>query len=881
MSETLMLNAGKPKPQFTSAAPDFKMGGLLPATRSDVLRNYRVQKSAYNEFEQQAMDEARAAGQPYVTPCMRILSITLCFDGTNNHEPSDSIARPSTTTNVARLFHASLGGSGKKAEENEGFYRYYMPGVGTEFKEIGEFEPSTLGLMMSIGGENRVNWGLTRLIDALKRACGDTYLDTDEAYALVQKMGTSVTEDAFGASLFKSSYARREEALKQPLAELKSQIDACHRAKSIAPIRAMRLFVYGFSRGAAEARAFATWLEALTKVEVEGSTCYLFAGVPIKIVFMGLFDTVASVGIPYMVPFAAGHMSWADGSMRLPDSEAFLEHCVHMVAAHEQRSCFPVDSIRRKANPDDPECVSTYRNGTYEFVYPGMHSDVGGGYPHGDQGKSAEGGKEVLSQIALHHMYDEAYKVGAPLQAPPEALDEELKIRWPWLIMDNSTSIEYEVGPTLINRFNTWLDNMDNGPLEEVMAREAGLITGWRINRYAKGRARFTRSYSNVMKVAKNEAGQPETPDMNADEVKAFQKLHQLQLAEDVARLKGESPPVLSEADEKQRDVWRHIKRNYEARTATSPGIPEFNTSKAFEPNLDCQQLVNAMADFRRDYVPEWTWNASEVLGLGTLANTVVGGLVYMTNSQDEAQHYADLRAAGEACEAQLFDHQGKPVDDRAWLIVGLFDEHVHDSRAWFMNSALNERELFSDYFRYRSIFFDNESNNPLSLVVAGGQVIGVGLAVASVGLSVKRHDPRFLVGLILPTLGTPVFRGKVGLPIISAFDTVTGRALPMLEGLETIRAYTKATGSVVKAVQALPVPPALTEENATTDELIAVLKGVPAPWKVQQQTANNDIAYRPSPRGPVIDSNDQAIAALIGEYVIGAPYELDIDSIV
>ena len=77
---------------------------------------------------------------------------------------------------------------------------------------------------------------------------------------------------------------------------------------------------------------------------------------PIKIVFMGLFDTVASVGIPYLAPFAAGHMGWADGTLRLSDSEAFLEHCVHMVAAHEQRSCFPVDSIRRKANPDDPNC---------------------------------------------------------------------------------------------------------------------------------------------------------------------------------------------------------------------------------------------------------------------------------------------------------------------------------------------------------------------------------------------------------------------------------------------------------------------------------------------------------------------------------------------
>ena len=118
------------------------------------------------------------------------------------------------------------------------------------------------------------------MIDSLKRVSGDTYLDNGDAYALVQKMGTSLTEDALGVTLFKNSYDRRKEVLDQPLAELKAQIDAAHTGKTIAEIKAIRLFVYGFSRGAAQARAFANWLEALTKVEVEGTTCYLFAGLP-------------------------------------------------------------------------------------------------------------------------------------------------------------------------------------------------------------------------------------------------------------------------------------------------------------------------------------------------------------------------------------------------------------------------------------------------------------------------------------------------------------------------------------------------------------------------------------------------------------------------
>ena len=49
-------------------------------------------------------------------------------------------------------------------------------------------------------------------------------------------------------------------------------------------------------------------------------------------------------------------------------------------------------------------------NGKYplyatEVVYPGMHSDIGGGYPPGDQGKAnGEDDALLLSQIALHDM---------------------------------------------------------------------------------------------------------------------------------------------------------------------------------------------------------------------------------------------------------------------------------------------------------------------------------------------------------------------------------------------------------------------------------------------------------------------------------------------
>lgn len=67
-------------------------------------------------------------------------------------------------------------------------------------------------------------------------------------------------------------------------------------------------------------------------------------------------------------------MAWADGTMELPDN-ALIKRCVHLVSAHDQRLCFPLDSICR-ADGRYPEYA-------VEVVYPGMHSDIGGGYPPG------------------------------------------------------------------------------------------------------------------------------------------------------------------------------------------------------------------------------------------------------------------------------------------------------------------------------------------------------------------------------------------------------------------------------------------------------------------------------------------------------------------
>ncbi|HBR4216197.1 TPA: DUF2235 domain-containing protein, partial [Klebsiella pneumoniae] len=144
---------------------------------------------------------------------------------------------------------------------------------------------------------------------------------------------------------------------------------------------------------------------------------------PVSVEFLGLLDTVASVGVAHVVPVADGHMSWADGTMELPDDETYgglIKKCVHLVSGHEQRLCFPLDSVRR-ANGKYPPCAR-------EVVYPGMHSDIGGGYPPGDQGKAnGEDDSLLLSQVVLHDLYASAFSAGAPLKVPLQALPEDKK----------------------------------------------------------------------------------------------------------------------------------------------------------------------------------------------------------------------------------------------------------------------------------------------------------------------------------------------------------------------------------------------------------------------------------------------------------------------
>ncbi|MGA7306802.1 MAG: DUF2235 domain-containing protein, partial [Rhodothermales bacterium] len=127
--------------------------------------------------------------------------------------------------------------------------------------------------------------------------------------------------------------------------------------------------VFGFSRGSAAARAFVN--------EVMKFNCTddsFWGGARIKVRFLGLFDTVASIGVPgdddNNNAFAA---SGLDGPIVLDVAPDAVDCAYQLTAGDEQRENFPLSSLRSAANAPLPESWS-------EIELPGAHSDIGGGY---------------------------------------------------------------------------------------------------------------------------------------------------------------------------------------------------------------------------------------------------------------------------------------------------------------------------------------------------------------------------------------------------------------------------------------------------------------------------------------------------------------------
>lgn len=377
-------------------------------------------------------------------PCWMDLQFSIFFDGTRNHLMESKASE--SHSNVARLFDTC------KHKPTNGQFRLYVQGVGTPFPDIGEDEPHADGAQSGANGDLRLRYAFLYMANELARILtGDVIVPEtipDTSAAVQDKAQVKVWR------------RKLEEMLANPM-------------PGAPTIPMITLDLFGFSRGAAAARAFLNHL-----IEWTGDGQAQVCGIPLRVRFMGLFDTVASVTFADSFPFPFnGHLGWAKPEyMIIPQ---FVEQCVHMVAGHEARNSFPLTTIgveREKARP------------RIEIVYPGVHADVGGGYGPNAQGKGTHIGQhqvrqdqyDMLSQIPLNDMYERACAAAVPL-IPMAALG------------DAQLTDAFAISPELQRSFNahqtTLQQHRGGAPLMRLLQSHYVTYMGWR--RDVLPRARF------------------------------------------------------------------------------------------------------------------------------------------------------------------------------------------------------------------------------------------------------------------------------------------------------------------------------------------------------------------------------------------------------
>ena len=145
---------------------------------------------------------------------------------------------------------------------------------------------------------------------------------------------------------------------------------------ALEPTAADRIVVFGFSRGAALARKFAGMALARNEKRTrEGKD-------PIEIAFLGVYDTVAAMdGIHRRGEEISSDVVFENGTL-----DPGILRAVHIVSLDEDRVAFSPTLINRD---------QTYPERVTEVWFPGVHSDIGGGYWH-----------DGLSDVSLTYMIE-------------------------------------------------------------------------------------------------------------------------------------------------------------------------------------------------------------------------------------------------------------------------------------------------------------------------------------------------------------------------------------------------------------------------------------------------------------------------------------------
>jgi hypothetical protein len=308
-------------------------------------------------------------------PVLKRLRLGVFFDGTGNNRYRDE-AR-GRETNVVRLFKVYHDNTDEEAVR----HKLYLIGLGAVDSANETFTDADRGRQAT--GAARVQRGRD-VITASRGQAIDLRAISGEEQGLGSGLGLAV---GLGA----------EERLNIAYSWVKEQILA-HEGKHTKQSEKL-IDVYGFSRGAALARTFVNLInQGLVEREHFEN---------VKVRFLGIFDTVGSIGIPGSL--------WGGGSN--PGQNLGLEPkdfyaCSHFTARHEYRANFPLSTLPG-----------------YDREYTGAHSDVGGGYgddpgsgrtPNGEALDDGEKGRRNhLAYITLIDMYQESVNREVDMDRPP------------------------------------------------------------------------------------------------------------------------------------------------------------------------------------------------------------------------------------------------------------------------------------------------------------------------------------------------------------------------------------------------------------------------------------------------------------------------------
>jgi hypothetical protein len=280
--------------------------------------------------------------------------LIVCCDGTWNTPTQEENNLPSPT-NVVRLFNAA----GEQDADGNAQLKYYHPGVGTE----GSFFSRTAG---GIYGE-----GLDKNIQSAYFWLAKNYEPGDAAYL-------------FGFS--RGAYTVRS---------LGGLVGRCGLPilRGLEPKDAWARVDAAYQKGYQHGRKPEGWRRAAWEWLDPGS-------VPIE--FIGVWDTVGARGVPddlALLNLLDDPETWRFYDTRLG---AHVRRARHAVASDEMRASFaPTLWTDAKDKPIYADPSGRIR----QLWFPGVHSDVGGGY-------SSVG----LSDIALQWMLDEAADAGLMFQ---------------------------------------------------------------------------------------------------------------------------------------------------------------------------------------------------------------------------------------------------------------------------------------------------------------------------------------------------------------------------------------------------------------------------------------------------------------------------------